>query len=111
MTNKKIDISEYSKNFPNSEKVYIQGSCDDIKVPTRKIRLTPTKLNKTIQLNDPIYVYDTTGPYTDPEYTIDFSTGLKKTRSDWIAKRGDTEESSRSYLDQLQKNFELRYIV
>ena len=69
MTNKKIDINEYSKNFPNSEKVYIQGSSNDIKVPTRKIRLTPTKLNDTIQLNDPIYVYDTTGPYTCLLYT------------------------------------------
>ena len=106
MTNKKIDINEYSKNFPNSEKVYIQGSSNDIKVPTRKIRLTPTKLNDTIQLNDPIYVYDTTGPYTDPEYTIDFSTGLKKTRSEWIANRGDTEENSRSYLAHLKKNFD-----
>ena len=106
MTNKKIDINEYSKNFPNSEKVYIQGSSNNIKVPTRKIRLTPTKLNDTIQLNDPIYVYDTTGPYTDPEYTIDFSTGLKKTRSKWIANRGDTEENSRSYLAHLKKNFD-----
>ena len=76
MTNKKIDINSILK-FSKFKKVYIQGSSNDIKVPTRKIRLTPTKLNDTIQLNDPIYVYDTTGPYTDPEYTIDFQQVLK----------------------------------
>ena len=68
MDNKKIDINQYSENFPNSQKVYVEGSSPNIKVPTRMIKQTPTKLNETFQLNDPIYVYDTTGPYTDPEY-------------------------------------------
>ena len=106
MDNKKIDINQYSENFPNSQKVYVEGSSPNIKVPTRMIKQTPTKLNETFQLNDPIYVYDTTGPYTDPEYKIDISAGLKKTRFDWITQRQDTEKSSRKYLDQLKQNFE-----
>ncbi len=106
MNDKKIDINEYSKNFPNSEKVYIEGSRSNIKVPSRMIRQTDTKLNNDVQPNEPIYVYDTTGPYTDPSYTIDVSSGLKKTREQWINERGDTEQSKRSYLDNLKPNFD-----
>ena len=106
MTNKKIDINEYSKNFPNSEKIYTEGSKANIRVPSRMIKQTPTKLNNTIQLNEPIYVYDTTGPYTDPGYKIDVSSGLKKTRKQWIEQRGDTEVTNRSYLDNLKPNFD-----
>ena len=106
MNDKKIDINEYSKNFPNSEKVYTEGSNSSIKVPSRMIRQTDTKLNNDTQPNEPIYVYDTTGPYTDPSYTIDVSSGLKKTREQWINERGDTEQSKRSYLDNLKSNFD-----
>ena len=106
MDNKKIDINQYSENFPNSQKVYIEGSTRNIKVPTRMINQTPTKVNDTFELNDPIYVYDTTGPYTDPGYKIDISKGLKKTRFDWISQREDTEKCSRSYLDCLKQNFD-----
>ena len=70
------------------------------------IRQTDTKLNNDVQPNEPIYVYDTTGPYTDPSYTIDVSSGLKKTREQWINERGDTEQSKRSYLDNLKSNFD-----
>jgi phosphomethylpyrimidine synthase len=70
------------------------------------IKQTATKLNDTIQENEPIYVYDTTGPYTDPKYDIDVTLGLKKTREEWIKDRSDTEESSRSYLDALKPNFD-----
>ena len=106
MNDKKIDINEYSKNFPNSEKIYTEGSKANIRVPSRMIKQTPTKLNNTIQLNEPIYVYDTTGPYTDPGYKIDVSSGLKKTRKQWIEQRGDTEVTNRSYLDNLKPNFD-----
>ena len=70
------------------------------------IKQTATKLNDTIRENEPIYVYDTTGPYTDPKYDIDVTLGLKKTREEWIKDRSDTEESSRSYLDALKPNFD-----
>ena len=68
MNGKKIDINEYSENFPNSEKVYVEGSKPNIRVPSRMIKQTATKLNDTIQENEPIYVYDTTGCllYTSP---------------------------------------------
>ena len=106
MNGKKIDINEYSENFPNSEKVYVEGSKPNIRVPSRMIKQTATKLNDTIQENEPIYVYDTTGPYTDPKYNIDVTLGLKKTREEWIKERADTDESQRSYLDVLKPNFD-----
>ena len=106
MNDKKIDINEYSNNFPASEKHYIEGSTSDIRVPSRMIKQTPTKLNDTTQINGPIYVYDTTGPYTDPEYKIDVSLGLKKTRSPWIDHRDDSIQYERSYLDNLKKSFD-----
>ena len=106
MNGKKIDINEYSENFPNSEKVYVEGSKPNIRVPSRMIKQTATKLNDTIQENEPIYVYDTTGPYTDPKYHIDVTMGLKKTREEWIKERADTDESQRSYLDVLKPNFD-----
>ena len=106
MNGKKIDINEYSENFPNSEKVYVEGSKPNIRVPSRMIKQTATKLNDTIHENEPIYVYDTTGPYTDPKYHIDVTLGLKKTREEWIKERADTDESQRSYLDVLKPNFD-----
>ncbi len=106
MNDKKIDINEYSNNFPASEKYYIEGSSPDIQVPSRMIKQTPTKLNDTTQINGPIYVYDTTGPYTDPDYKIDVSLGLKKTRSSWISNRDDSIQYERSYLDVLKKSFD-----
>ena len=106
MNDKKIDINEYSNNFPASEKHYIEGSTPDIRVPSRMIKQTPTKLNDTTQINGPIYVYDTTGPYTDPEYKTDVSLGLKKTRASWISDRDDSIQYERSYLDSLKKSFD-----
>ncbi|MBT7236935.1 MAG: phosphomethylpyrimidine synthase ThiC, partial [Gammaproteobacteria bacterium] len=87
-------------------KYYVEGSAPDIHVPSRMIKQTPTKLNDTAQINGPIYVYDTTGPYTDPDYKIDVSLGLKKTRSPWISNRDDSIEYERSYLDDLKKSFD-----
>ena len=106
MNEKKIDINSYAQNFPNSEKYYIEGSSKDIQVPSRMIKQTPTKLNDTVQLNPPIYVYDTTGVYTDCNYEIDVSKGLKKTRQAWIDNRKDSEVIERSYLDTLKNSFE-----
>ena len=105
MNDKKININEYSNNFPASEKYYIEGSNPEIQVPSRMIKQTPTKLNNTTQINGPIYVYDTTGPYTDPDYKIDISSGLKKTREPWISDRDDSVQYERSYLDILKDSF------
>ncbi|MBI3609884.1 MAG: phosphomethylpyrimidine synthase ThiC [Nitrospirae bacterium] len=80
--------------FPASQKVYIQGSRADLRVPMREIRLTPTRAAKdgSIEENPHVVVYDTSGPYTDPEATIDIRTGLPALRRSWILRRGDVEE-------------------
>ena len=77
--------------FPNSRKVYLQGSRPDIRVPMREVSLsaTPTSFGK--ETNLPVYLYDTSGPYTDPTIAIDVRKGLPDVRSAWIEARGDTE--------------------
>jgi phosphomethylpyrimidine synthase len=86
----KVD-PESVQPFPNSSKVYEQGSRADIRVPTREIRLADTHSSADVQHNPPIYVYDTSGPYTDPAAEIDVRKGLPTLRAGWIAERGDTE--------------------
>ncbi|TBU88026.1 phosphomethylpyrimidine synthase ThiC [Phytopseudomonas dryadis] len=82
--------------FPRSQKIYVQGSRPDIRVPMREISLdvTPTAFSETRsggEINAPVTVYDTSGPYTDPSVTIDVRKGLADVRSPWIEERGDTE--------------------
>ncbi|MDA7437826.1 phosphomethylpyrimidine synthase ThiC [Candidatus Pseudothioglobus singularis] len=85
--------------FPNSKKVYAKGSRDDINVPMRQIKLTDT-IGDLAEKNDPIHVYDTSGPYTDPTKTISYRDGIESVRSNWIEERGDTE-----VLDGVSSNF------
>jgi len=80
--------------FPNSRKIYIQGSRDDICVPMREISLADTHSNDTPEKNPAITVYDTSGPYTDPNVSIDIRKGLQDVRKQWILDRDDTEELS-----------------
>ena len=77
--------------FPNSEKVYIAGSRPDIQVPFRKITQDDTPSMMGAEKNPPIYVYDTSGPYTDPKVKIDIRAGLAPIRAKWIDERNDTE--------------------
>lgn len=77
--------------FPNSRKVYVQGSRPDILVPMREISLTPTVTEQGGEENSPVLVYDTSGPYTDPSVQIDVRRGLADVRSNWIKERADTE--------------------
>ncbi|WP_023604436.1 phosphomethylpyrimidine synthase ThiC [Aliivibrio logei] len=82
--------------YPNSKKIYIDGSRPDIRVPMRQISLADslvggTKENPTLIPNEPIQVYDTSGVYTDPNYDIDVYQGLPKLRERWIEDRTDTE--------------------
>ena len=104
MKNEIIDIEVYSENFPNSKKVYVTGSKNNIKVPMRMIKQTTTKLENSIKINDPIYVYDTTGLYTDPNYEIDIEKGLSPTRKEWIDDRLDTKPYQRNLPNNLQTN-------
>ena len=83
--------------FPNSRRIYLQGSRADIRVPMREIQLSPTltgggKDNPKYEENEAIPVYETAGPYGDPEASIDVHAGLAKCRASWIAERADTEE-------------------
>ena len=80
--------------FPASKKIYVKGKLHDIEVAMREISLEDTthKLTGKIEKNDPVTVYDTSGPYTDPNVTIDIKKGLDRLRSQWILDRNDVEE-------------------
>ena len=78
--------------LPNSRKIYVEGSRPDIRVPMREISQSDTPASFGAEKNPPIYVYDTSGPYTDPNIKIDIRSGLQALRAGWIAERGDTEE-------------------
>jgi phosphomethylpyrimidine synthase len=79
------------KALPNSKKVYVEGSRPDVRVPMREISQSDTPASFGAEPNPPIYVYDCSGPYTDPEVKIDIRQGLAAIRQRWIDERGDTE--------------------
>ncbi|KXG10865.1 Phosphomethylpyrimidine synthase [Anoxybacillus sp. P3H1B] len=81
-----------SMPFPASKKMYVEGSRSDIRVPMREITLSPTKTEAGESKNDPICVYDTSGPYTDTEFQADIYRGLPELRKRWILERDDVEE-------------------
>ena len=87
-------LSTVNKAFieplPNSRKIFVAGSRDDIKVPMREIKLTDT-IGDLAEKNDPVHVYDTSGPYTDPNNSINFRNGIEQHRGKWIEERDDTE--------------------
>jgi phosphomethylpyrimidine synthase len=78
--------------LPNSRKVYVEGSRPDIRVPMREISQSDTPASFGAEKNPPIFVYDCSGPYTDPSVKIDIRSGLAPLRARWIEERGDTEE-------------------
>ena len=84
------------QSYPGSEKIYIKGKIHDINVPMRRINLTPTVKvingERMVHENAPVYVYDTSGAYTDPQIKIDINRGLPRTREQWIAFRDDIEQ-------------------
>jgi len=80
-----------TRPFSNSRKIYVLGSRPDIRVPMREVSLTPTRNKAGIEENPPVYVYDTSGPYTDPASRIDLLRGLPEVRAAWIEERGDTD--------------------
>ncbi|VVE88434.1 phosphomethylpyrimidine synthase ThiC [Pandoraea bronchicola] len=77
--------------LPNSRKIYVTGSRPDIRVPMREISQADTPTSFGGEKNPPIFVYDTSGPYTDPDARIDIRSGLPALRAAWIEERGDTE--------------------
>ena len=80
--------------LPNSRKVYVEGSRPDIQVPMRAISQSDTPASFGAEPNPPIYVYDCSGPYSDPDAQIDIRNGLEDVRASWIAERNDTEALS-----------------
>ena len=85
-----IDLSAY----PNSDKVYVEGKLFPIKVGMRVIHQYPTvkiEDGKRVEYpNEDITVYDTSGLYTDPDYTVDINKGLPRHREAWVEQRNDT---------------------
>ena len=82
-------------SYPGSEKVYVPGKLFPIQVGMRKINLTNTvtiENGKRVHTpNPPVYVYDTSGPYTDPAVEVDINRGIPRLRESWILDRGDVE--------------------
>jgi phosphomethylpyrimidine synthase len=87
-------ITDHGYNLPNSRKVYVPGEIHPgLRVPFREISLAPTKtVSGEIEVNEAVRVYDTSGPWDDPDFHGDVEQGLPPLRSDWIRIRGDVEE-------------------
>ncbi|MDR3457595.1 MAG: phosphomethylpyrimidine synthase ThiC, partial [Verrucomicrobiae bacterium] len=83
-----------SEQLPASQKVFVAGTLHaDVRVPMREIAVTPTKsYTGAITANDPVRVYDCSGPWGDPSFHGNSDEGLPALRRDWILKRGDVEE-------------------
>ncbi|WP_394179532.1 phosphomethylpyrimidine synthase ThiC [Marinomonas posidonica] len=85
--------------FPASERIYLDGKRDGVRVPMRKINLTDTPIGSdpdklTFEPNEAIFVYDCSGPYGDPQEEIDVHQGINPLRANWIEERNDTETLS-----------------
>lgn len=81
---------------PNSRRIFIQGSRPDIRVPLREIQLADTFVGGTkeapqFEPNEPVPVYDTSGPYGEDAAPIDVRRGLPRLREEWVLERADTE--------------------
>jgi phosphomethylpyrimidine synthase len=87
-------MSERNGQLPNSKKTFVSGKLHrDIRVPFREISLAPTKtMSGEVEVNDPVRVYDTSGPWGDPDFHGDVTRGLPPLRAKWIRDRGDVEE-------------------
>ncbi|MFT5818987.1 MAG: phosphomethylpyrimidine synthase [Crocinitomix sp.] len=111
MSNKEVKIPNAEslitrEPFPGSEKIYVNGTIHkEIKVAMRQINLTDSKAMFTKgqfvkDQNEPVVVYDTSGPFTDPSINIDVKKGVPKIREEWVKSRGDVEE-----LDEITSDF------
>ncbi|HXG64223.1 MAG TPA: phosphomethylpyrimidine synthase ThiC [Blastocatellia bacterium] len=82
-----------TSQFPNSRRIYVTGSRPDLRVPFREVSLNVTKgLNGAIEMNHPVRLYDTSGPWGDPAVSCNSADGLPALRREWIVGRGDVEE-------------------
>src|SRR5437667_645304 len=92
--NKMDSVNSVGKSLPNSRKIFVAGKLHpDIRVPFREITLAPTKtMSGEIEVNEPVRVYDTSGPWGDADFAGDVEQGLPALRAKWIRDRGDVEE-------------------
>jgi phosphomethylpyrimidine synthase len=92
----KNSIPHSSESLPNSRRIYVNGKVHPtVRVPFREISQNPTKTpSGRIEVNDPVRVYDCSGPWGDPSFEGDVEQGLPALRRDWILARGDVEEYS-----------------
>ena len=81
---------EVTRPFPGSRKIHVEGSRPDLRVGMRDVALSDTPASFGTERNAPVTIYDTSGPYTDPDAHIDLLAGLPRTREPWIEERGDT---------------------
>jgi phosphomethylpyrimidine synthase len=88
-----------SEQLPNSKRVYVTGRLHpNVRVPMREITLTPTKgFNGRIEVNEPVRVYDCSGPWGDPDFDGDVEHGLPPLRREWILQRDDVVETAQSW--------------
>src|SRR6266487_4234486 len=93
-SNNNRDANSVPYSLPNSKKIYVEGKLHrDVRVPLREISLAATKtMSGEIEANEPVRVYDTSGPWGDPDFRGDVTRGLPPLRSKWIRDRGDVEE-------------------
>ena len=94
IANKDSTQPDADVQLPNSKRIYVSGKTRaDVNVPFREITLAPTKsLNGETEVNEPVSVYDTSGPWTDPDFHGDVMEGLPPLRTKWIRDRADVEE-------------------
>ena len=95
--NKPIPMEQENKPYAHREKAYMQGTLFPfIKVGMQKVNLTPTVTiqdgKKVMTPNEPVYIYDTSGPFSDPSIEIDLKKGIDRMRESWITGRGDVEQ-------------------
>ena len=97
MIAKKDSLEPHSSApLPNSRRVYVPGAIHpQVKVPMREVQLSPSHgFDGKSEANQPVRVYDCSGPWGDPDYSADVAEGLPTLRADWIRARGDVEEYS-----------------
>ncbi|PYP84736.1 MAG: phosphomethylpyrimidine synthase ThiC [Blastocatellia bacterium AA13] len=92
-TNSSADHKDSGFQFAGSRRVYVGGTTEDLRVPFRDVSLNVTRsANDAIEMNAPVRIYDTSGPWGDPEIQCDVHDGLEPRRRQWIIDRGDVEE-------------------
>ncbi len=104
---------EVTRPFGGSKKIYVEGSRPDIRVPMREISQAATHTDNGLEENPPITVYDTSGPYSDPDIKVDLMKGMPDVRTSWILERDDTElldGPTSDYGQQRQRDPELAHL-